>query len=132
MEFAAPIMLDRPFLTKILISNLQIFVQNLSSLTVLMFQICRFQYLLHMESATSAFAELYFCSKYLYLNKSYLKKMLKFSSYADFSIYFIWKVPCPLMIVRPFLSNRNHIEPRDIRTKFVKFNCSGVLDMQIL
>ena len=44
--------------------------------------------------------------------------------YVDFSFYFTWKVPCPLMIGRPFLpEKKNHIEPKDIRTKFEWFNC---------
>ena len=38
----------------------------------------------------------------------------------------------PQMMGRPFLLKKNNIEPKDIRTKFNWFTCSGVLDMQIL
>ena len=31
-----------------------------------------------------------------------------------------------------FVKKKNRIAPKDMRTKFKYFNCSGVLDMQIL
>ena len=51
----------------------------------------------------------YFCSKYLYLNETYLNKnwglqQLQFFRYTNFCICLIWEVPRPLYLVRPFFS----------------------------
>ena len=75
----------------------------------------------HTGGAMLSFAELstsdqkILFKQKLLVKKSWRLQLLKFSSYADFSIYFIWKVPCPLIVGRLFRSK----EPKHIRTKFV-------------